>query len=99
AAGLAEARLHRPWIAETQWLPRLDGALVGQSFFDFLVYSARANAGYAEARPSQVNPLAVLTTDRSINTGRIDLMQELSVPFSLGPVKLAPYGMLDLAGY
>src|SRR6185503_3232468 len=38
-------------------------------------------------------------TDRRINTGRVDLMQELSAPFALGPVKLAPYGMLDLAGY
>ena len=26
-------------------------------------------------------------------------MQELSLPFSLGPVKFAPYGMLDLTGY
>ena len=40
AAGLAEVRLQRPWIGETQWVPRLDGALVGQSFFDLFVYSA-----------------------------------------------------------
>ncbi len=52
------------------------------------------------ARPSQSNPpSALLPTDVNINTGRFDLMQELSVPFSLGPVKLAPYGMLDLTEY
>ena len=99
ASGLAEARVHRPWVGETQWLPRLDGALVGQSFFDFLVYSARANAGFALARPSEVNPFPILSTDQRIDTGRIDLMQELSAPFALGPVKLAPYGMIDLTGY
>jgi hypothetical protein len=99
AAGLVEGRVARPWIGETQWLPRLDGAVIGQSFFDLFVYSARANAGYARARPAETNPLPLLATDRRIDTGRIDLQQELSVPFGLGPVKLAPYGILDLAGY
>ena len=99
ASGLVEDRIHRDWNAETSWLPRVDGALVGQSFFDFLVYSARGSAAFAEARPSQVNPGPVLSTDQSINTGRVDVMQELSAPFGLGPVQVAPYGMLDLAGY
>ena len=100
AAGLAEVRLDRAWVAETQWLPRLDGAATGLTFLDdWLVYSARGNAGYARARPSDVNPWPILSTDQKIDVGRVDLMQELSVPFGLGPVKLAPYGMLDLAGY
>jgi lipopolysaccharide transport LptD-like protein len=99
ASGLANVRLNRPWVPETQWIPRLDGALVGQSFFDMFVYDARANAGYALARRTDTNPASILATDQNINTGRIDLMQELSLPFSLGPVKFAPYGMLDLTGY
>ena len=99
ASGLAEVRLERPWVPETQWLPRLDGALIGQSFFDLFVYCARANAGYALARRTDINPVSLLATDQNIDTGRIDLMQELSLPFSLGPVKLAPYGMVDLTGY
>jgi hypothetical protein len=98
-AGLVEPKLDRPWIGETQWLPRLDGALVGQSFFDLFVYNARANAAWAMARPSTSNPFPLLTTDQRIDTGRFDLMQELSVPFALGPVKLAPYGVVDLAAY
>ena len=34
-----------------------------------------------------------------VDTGRFDLMQELSLPFSAGPVRFAPYGLLDLTGY
>src|SRR5207245_214895 len=97
AAGLVEYRLDRQWVEETQWLPRLDGGLLGQSFLDLFVYNAHASAGYARARVSAVNPYPILSTDRNDNTGRFDVMQELSVPFSLGPVKLAPYGVLDLA--
>ncbi|HSQ56140.1 MAG TPA: hypothetical protein VLM40_10400, partial [Gemmata sp.] len=100
AAGLTEVRLDRAWNAETQWLPRLDGAISGLSFLDdWFVYNSRANVGYALARPSDFNPYPVLSTDKRIDTGRLDFMQELSAPIGLGPVKLAPYGMLDLAGY
>lgn len=98
-AALVEYRLDRAWNAETQWLPRLDANLTGQSFFDLFVYSGRASAGYAQARPSDANPFPVLSTDKKIDTGRINFMQELSVPFGLGPLKLAPYGTVDLAGY
>src|SRR5262249_54176584 len=30
---------------------------------------------------------------------RFDLMQELSLPFALGPFKIVPYGLLDLTAY
>ncbi|MBA4186949.1 MAG: hypothetical protein C0467_02920 [Planctomycetaceae bacterium] len=100
AAGLLEYRLDRPWVAETQWLPRLDGYVTGQTFLnDLFVYSGHANAGYALARPSTINPTSVLSTDQKVDTGRFDLMQELSVPLALGPVKFAPYGTVDLTGY
>lgn len=100
AAGLAEYRLDRPWVEETQWLPRLDGAVTGKTFLnDLFVYSATGNVAYARSRTSNINPLPILPTDVNIDTGRIDFLQELSVPFSLGPFKLAPYGTLDLAGY
>jgi len=100
ASALLEYRLDRPWVAETSWLPRLDGYVIGQTFLnDLFVYSGHANAGYAQARPSTINPTAVLSTDQSINTGRFDVMQELSIPLGLGPVKLAPYGTVDVTGY
>ncbi|MCE9563565.1 MAG: LPS-assembly protein LptD [Planctomycetes bacterium] len=99
-SALMEYRLDRPWIPETQWLPRGDAYLTGQTFLnDIFVYSGHASAGYAQARPSTVYPTSVLSTDQYVNTGRFDLMQELSAPFALGPVKLAPYATVDLADY
>src|SRR5262249_35282452 len=38
----------RQWVTETAFLPRLDGYLVGQTFFDRLIYSAHASATYAQ---------------------------------------------------
>ncbi len=98
-SGLIEPHIDRPWVPETSWLPKIDGALVGQSFFDRIVYSARADAGFALMHPTTTNPESILPTDQKINTGRLDLMQEASVPFSLGPFQLAPYAMLDTTGY
>ncbi|MBA4063567.1 MAG: hypothetical protein C0501_07595 [Isosphaera sp.] len=99
-AGLLSYRLDRPWEPQTQWLPRVDGYAIGQTFLDDrLVYSASANAGYARARTAEQPPFPVLTTDRSVDTARFDVLQELSVPFALGPVKVVPYGTVDLAAY
>jgi hypothetical protein len=97
--GLVEPRLARPWIAQTEYLPELKGALIGQSFFDLFVYNVRGGATYAQTRPSLLNPGPVLSTDQQIETGRFDVYQELSLPFNLGPLKLAPYGVLDLTQY
>ncbi|AMV28159.1 Organic solvent tolerance protein [Gemmata sp. SH-PL17] len=100
ASALVQDRLNREWVSTTNWLPRVDGHLLGQTFLDDLfVYSARASAGYAQARPTEIPPFALLPTERRVDTGRFDLWQELSVPFALGPVKLAPYGVLDLTEY
>lgn len=99
ASGLVQPKLGQNWMTRTEWLPRAEGAVVGQSFWDLFSYNARANAGYAMLRPSTVNPFPVLPTDRPDNTGRFDLNQEISAPFDLGPFKFAPYGILDLADY
>ncbi|MBY0513352.1 MAG: hypothetical protein K2P78_05515, partial [Gemmataceae bacterium] len=99
ATGLVMPRLARPWIAQTEWYPRLDGFLVGQSLYDLFVYNAEANVAYAQAKPAQVFPGPVLPTDQPVNTARLDLAQEISLPFDLGPFKVAPYGTLDLTYY
>jgi hypothetical protein len=100
ATALLEDRLNQTWQSKTNWLPRVDGHLMGQTFLDDLfVYSARGSAGYAQARPSTYLPYPILPTDRRADTGRFDAWQELSVPLELGPVKLAPYGILDLTEY
>jgi hypothetical protein len=98
-SGLIEPHFDRPWVPETAWLPKVDGALIGQSLLDRIVYSGRASAGFAMNYPTQTNPVSLLPTDQQVNTGRLDLMQEASVPFSLGPFQFAPYAMLDLTGY
>ncbi|HEV3438479.1 MAG TPA: hypothetical protein VG122_14040, partial [Gemmata sp.] len=97
--GLIEPHVDRPWIAETSWLPRVDGALIGQSFLDRIVYSGQTSVGYAMAHPTETNPVSILPTDQKVDTGRFDFLQELSVPFGLGPVQVAPYALLDLTGY
>jgi hypothetical protein len=89
----------RNWVWETAWLPRLDQWLIGQSFFNLLTYNEHANIAFARLRPSTDTSQPVSTTDVDVNTGRADIMQELSLPFQAGPFKIVPYGMLDLAGY
>jgi hypothetical protein len=95
---LAEERL-RDWFTETNWLPRADGYLIGQSFCDLFTYDARANIGYAQLRPASAGPPPVSFTDVAVDTGRADLFQWVYVPFYLGPVKVVPYGALDLTYY
>lgn len=99
ASALGQAKLDRDWITETEWLPRVDGAVVGESFLDLFSYTARASAGYAQLKPTTVAPLPVQPTDVRVNTGRFDLNQRLDVPFDLGPFRVDPYGVIDLTQY
>ena len=94
----------REWMTQTEWLPKTDGYLMGQTFGlpqfeDLFVYNARASAGYARLKPTSDIPTAYLPTDVRVDTARLDLFQEISMPFYLGPVKLAPYLNGDLAYY
>jgi hypothetical protein len=95
---LGEERI-RYWVTETSWLPRADGYVLGQSFFDRFVYNVHASAGYAQLQPTSFPPPPVEITQQKDDTGRFDLMQELSLPFTLGPMRLVPYGVLDLTEY
>jgi hypothetical protein len=95
-----------PWWTQTEWLPRGDGWLIGQSFFDRLTYSAHTSATFAHLRPASVyvnnidQPVEPLSsTDQNISTGRLDLWQTLSMPLTVGPFKVVPYGVLDLTYY
>jgi hypothetical protein len=92
----------RRWVTEDEWLPRADLNLLGLSPFDVFTYNMRANAGYGQLHVTTVPPFPVPTqqfTDVKDETGRFDLNQELSLPFYLGPVKVVPYGVLDLTYY
>lgn len=91
----------RDWLTETAWLPRVDGTALGVSFLDLFTYNVRGSAGYGRLFPTSVPPPPVINpnTDVSNNTGRFDVWQDLSLPFYLGPVKVVPYGVLDLTAY
>jgi hypothetical protein len=95
---LGEQRI-RNWVTETSWLPRADGYLIGQSFFNLLTYDVHGSAGYGQLRPANAFPPPFEITDRRDDTGRFDLIQELSLPFYAGPVKVVPYGVVDLTEY
>lgn len=97
---LVQGGQQRNWMTETRWLPKVSGAVMGQSFFDLVTYTSRADVGYAQFRPSTISPLPVLATEQQrLDTGRIDWWQELSLPFNAGPLRVVPYGVLDLTGY
>ncbi len=118
ASVLVEPRI-RSWVTETEWLPRADAYLLGQSFFNRFTYFAHASGGYAVLRPTSDIPQGFVETpvpgefDRvrplppasdfphtgRIETGRLDLVQELDWPFELGPVKVVPFGLLDITHY
>jgi hypothetical protein len=94
----ADVRI-RDWVDETNWLPKLDGYLIGQSFFDVFTYNVQGSAGYAQLKPTNVPPPPFSATTQRDDTGRFDIRQELSAPFTLGPFRVVPYGVLDLTAY
>ena len=105
---LAQPNLDRPWVTETKWLPRVDGYLLGQSFWDRLTYNTWASAGYANLQvynlpfnqyPANIDPLTVPTPDYPLSTARLDWMQQIAAPFQAGFLKVVPYANLDLAYY
>jgi hypothetical protein len=86
------------WMTETDYLPKVDGYLIGEKFLGLFTYNVHADATFAHLQPGDLPPPYSITT-QDLQTGRFDLMQELSLPFSLGPFKLVPYATLDLASY
>jgi hypothetical protein len=92
---LGEVRI-RDWVTETEWLPKGDFYWLGQTFLDdWLVYNLHAGAGMARLRPTSVPSYAYLPTDVRADTARLDLWQDVSIPFQLGAVKVVPYATLD----
>jgi hypothetical protein len=105
---LAEPNVHRPWVAEAQWLPKVEGSWLGQSLFDRLTYNTWASAGYANLVtynlpqsqvPADVNAVTLRTNEVPLATGRFDWFQQINAPFSAGAVKVVPYANIDLTDY
>jgi hypothetical protein len=107
ATCLVQPDLGRSWETETYWLPRLDGFLLGQSLFERFTYHSWASIAYAQLdpfrQPAREFPFGVdqgfPPPEVAVDMGRVDWMQQLSAPFDLGPARVVPYGVLDLAYY
>jgi len=105
----ADVRLN-DFFTQTERLPRFDHFLIGQDVFNLFTWHAHSNVGYERLRtaelppPPNEPPQAPLpwewdgVTPYDKREGIVAATrQELSVPLPLGPVKLAPYVLGELA--
>lgn len=95
---LVEPRV-RQWLTETEWLPRADGYVIGQKFLDLFTYNAHGSVGYARLRPAEYPSYPYAASDAATNTGRFDVIQDISLPVQAGPFKVVPYAVFDLTYY
>jgi lipopolysaccharide export system protein LptA len=101
------------FFTETQWLPRLDHDTIGQSLLgDWLTWYEHSAAGYGQFRvasppsdphdkpfvylPWEINP-ATVNTPQNHASSELFTCQELDLPLQLGPVKVVPYALGQLA--
>ncbi|MDP7015670.1 MAG: organic solvent tolerance protein OstA [Pirellulaceae bacterium] len=99
------------FYTQTEWLPRLDHFLIGQSVFaDHITWSAHTHVGYGHLEtasgPATPEPPPA-TLPWEMTTGmvpfadregvRIASRHEVDAPFELGPVKVVPYALGEVA--
>ena len=89
---------YNDFFTQTEWLPRLDHFLVGQSIFDRLTWYAHSQVSYAHQRPAsmptdpQQAALWQLFPWETDSEGiRAATRQEIDLPLDVGPVKVVPY--------
>src|SRR6185295_1365969 len=96
--GLFEPRI-RNWITEGEWLPKVEGYLIGQDVFQYFTYTTRASAGYGHLLTTHQPPPPFEPTDVGLGLGRFDWWNEVALPLQLGAFKVVPYGVVDLTYY
>lgn len=94
------------FFTQTEWLPRADHTLIGQSFlYDRLSWHSHSHAGYARLQtavaPSAINPTEVtsftpLAWETSSEGLHAATRQEIDLPLNLGPTKIVPYALGEL---
>ncbi len=103
---LGQARLDS-FVTETQWLPRFDHYLLGESFGNSpLTWFEHTSLGYAQFKvatlPSAAagdEAVSLLPWEpRNFSGGRFVSRNEIDLPIELGPVKIVPY-LLGELGY
>ena len=99
------------FMTQTEWLPRGDHFVLGASFWDLFTWSAHTHAGYARLRTAELPDPGVETLQASIpwetDLGafryddreglRAATRHELGLPMSLGPARVVPYALGELA--
>ncbi|MGI9428855.1 MAG: organic solvent tolerance protein OstA [Bythopirellula sp.] len=96
------------FFTETQWLPRVDHYWLGESLFgDRLTWFEHSQAAYANLNNATTPTNPILAAQ--VNAGlpwevgpgqegeRIVTRQEIDWPFALGPVKVVPFALGELA--
>jgi hypothetical protein len=103
---MGEARLDN-FVTETQWLPRFDHDLLGESLVDDkLTWFEHTSVGYAQFKVGTL-PNAAAGDEavshlpwepQNFSGGRFVSRNEIDLPVELGPVKIVPY-LLGELGY
>jgi hypothetical protein len=105
----ADARLNE-FFTQTERLPRFDHFLLGQDILQLFTWHAHSNVGYERLRTATLPPPPAEPAQASLpweldGLTRYDereglvtaTRQELDLPLPLGPVKLTPYVLGELA--
>ncbi len=99
----ADGRIN-PFFTQTEWFPRGDHFWLGQSLLrDAFTWYEHSNASYARLRvadaPKNPNdrPFELLPWEVPSSGERLVTRQEIDWPFQLGPVKLVPFALGELA--
>ena len=92
------------FFTETQWLPRYDHYLIGQSIFGRLTWHAHSHVAFADLEPATVplNPseqAKFLPRPYEVDREGIHTAtrHEIDYPIQLGAVKVVPYVLGELA--
>jgi hypothetical protein len=104
ASVIAQPRLYN-YFNQTEWLPRLDSYILGQSLFGgALNVSSRTYGGYATTRfaDAPLSPLdrfSFLPWEGNANSFVFSQRGEITAPFMFGPAKIAPYALGDITAF
>ena len=92
------------FFTQTEWLPRLDHFLLGQSLLgDRLTWHEHTQIGYGRLEtastpldPADVAKFNPLAWEADVEGIRVGTRNEIDVPFELGPMKFVPYVLGDV---
>jgi len=94
-----------PFFTETQWLPRVDHYWLGESLLgDRLTWFEHSQAAYANinvattpTEPTLASQFTTLPWEADVEGERLVTRQEIDMPLELGPVKVVPFALGELA--